>query len=69
MLELDAGHQVPVDLVDLEDVGGRDEEEMAGSVPAERLRSPNTDTAGQPAAGNIVHQDPGNRDSKVSRMR
>ena len=59
MFELDGGHQVPVGLVDLEDGGGRDEEDVAGRVPADRLRLPNTETAGQTAAGDIVDQDPG----------
>ena len=58
MLELDAGHQVPVDLVDLEDVGVRDEEEVAGGVPAERLRPHNTEAGIQPAGGNMINQHP-----------
>ena len=57
VLELDGGHQVPVDLADLQ-AGAGDEEEVARGVPAEGLRPPNTETAGQPPTGNIVHQHP-----------
>ena len=57
VLELHGGHQVPVDLADLQ-AGAGDEEEVASSVPGEGLRPSNTETARQSPTGDIVHQHP-----------